>query len=143
MIQVLQNIVAYGMLGMLMEVIFTGIYSIVVHNDWRAKSTTYLWMAPIYGIGGFILELTNGILSGWPGPVASLVYVVLIYIMELSSGYVLLKLLGRKVWDYGASRWTPLGLINFRFAFYWYILAICFHYWHPWIVKSINILSRL
>ena len=62
MLDVLQKIFSYGCLGLLVEVFFTGAVSLYRRN-WRATSQTYLWMLPIYGIGGVTLEAVQHALT--------------------------------------------------------------------------------
>lgn len=141
MYEMLQRVVAYGCLGVLVEVIFTGIRSIL-RGNWNATGTSYLWMFLIYGAGGLLLETTHNILN-WPGPVAALVYVVEIYMIEFSSGYLIKHWTGKIPWDYGAGKYTIMGLVRLDYAGFWYILSLAAHYLHPYIIKAVNMWSRL
>lgn len=54
----IQRLFAFGCLGLLIEVFFTGVHNLVVLRDKNATSKTYLWMFPIYGLGGIALEVS-------------------------------------------------------------------------------------
>ncbi len=121
-----------GIVGWLVEVVFTGIGSLI-RKDWAATSKTFLWMHPVYGGGGFAVYLiyNNVIISANPivdaVVLAVLFYVPLFYGFEALAGLASIKLFGRILWDYGRSKWTPMGLINIKYAHYWLLLALCMH----------------
>jgi uncharacterized membrane protein len=121
-----------GIVGWLIEVVFTGINSLF-RRDWAATSKTYLWMHPIYASGGMAVYTiyNNVIISANPFldavGLAFFIYVPLFYGFEALSGLASIKLFGRILWDYGRSKWTPMGLINLKYAPYWFLLALCMH----------------
>jgi uncharacterized membrane protein len=129
--EVLRNLFIYGILGILTEVLFTGIKSLIEKN-WRATSQTYLWMGPIYALGGLTLKFIhdsvvvshniyiNALL------LAFMFYVPLIYGFEFLSGWLLEKIIGRVPWEYGPGRFTIIGLIRLDYAPFWFLLALCF-----------------
>lgn len=141
MIQTLQHVAAYGCLGFLIEIIFTGLAN-AWRRNWDLKSTTYLWMFAIYGPAGVLLETTHGLLS-WPGPVAALVYTLEMYAVEFGAGWLLKRLLGRCPWEYSKSKFSIMGLIRLDYFPFWYGLAVAVHYFHPTIFKAINALSKI
>lgn len=119
----LEKVFAYGCAGLLIEVFFTGIHSLWTRN-WRATSQTYLWMLPLYGFGGVLFEAVYA--SHWPRLLLALLYTVMIYTLEFFSGWALKKLLGRCPWDYGAGKYTPMGLVHLGYAPLWFALAYFF-----------------
>ncbi len=134
-----------GIAGLLIEVFFTGISSLV-RRDWAATSRTYLWMHPIYASGGFAVKVIHDNVILFTNPfldaivLAILVYVPIFYGMEALSGLASQKLLGRVLWDYGRSKWTPMGLINLKYAPYWLLLALFMHPVVLYLGKFIDIL---
>src|SRR5579883_2023555 len=90
----------YGCCGWVLEVAFTGVASIL-DRDLAATSRTYLWMFPIYGFGGLVLEQWGDLLArvGARRALRAAAYVPLIYAIELSTGWLLCRLLGRCPWD--------------------------------------------
>ena len=51
-----RRFLAWGLLGWALEVGFTSISDTVWMRDRRMKGHSYLWMLPIYGSGGMLLE---------------------------------------------------------------------------------------
>src|SRR4051794_29773740 len=90
----------YGLAGWTTEVVFTGLSSARQH-DRSATAQTYLWMHPIYGAAGLLLERLSRRVSHWRHPWRPLVYLGIIYATEYASGWALRRTLGRCPWDYG------------------------------------------
>jgi hypothetical protein len=90
---VLLRFLAYGALGWCFEVVFTGLGS-ALRRDRSATAKTYLWMHPIYGLAGLLLERTHDLLSAAPWYARGLGYLVVIYLVEAASGWGLRKVLG-------------------------------------------------
>lgn len=139
--EVLQRVIAYGFLGVLIEVVFTGCSSLIRRN-WNATSTTYLWMIPIYGFGGWLMETTNHAFD-LPGWISAVIYTVEIFAVEFVSGFILRKAIKRCPWDYGAGKYTIMGLIRLDYFPFWYILSLGAHYFHPIIIRAVNKLSQI
>lgn len=125
MLNVFQKIFLYGCLGLLVEVFFTGAVSLYRRN-WRATSQTYLWMLPIYGVGGVALEAVQTTLQ-WHWFAMAFVYVPLIYAFEFVSGWGLKRIIGRCPWDYGSTRYSVMGLIRLDYAPFWLAMAMLFY----------------
>lgn len=131
-----QKFLLYGLLGMLIEVLFTGVSSLVGRN-WKATGHTYLDMLPVYEATAIVLELVSEALP-WPFWAKAFVYVPIIYGAEGLSGWAIKTFTGWLqrgfgghgggliLWDYGTSRWTPFGLINLKYAPWWLGLAMVF-----------------
>lgn len=115
---------AFGAIGLLIEVVFTGARSLIQKN-WKATSVTYLWMWPIYSAAGAIMQALSQSLA-WPFWAKAFIYMPVIYGVEALSGWILSKVIGSVPWHYGLSHWTPMGLINLKYAPYWFALALCF-----------------
>lgn len=124
MLILLEKMVIYGCLGMLIEVFFTGINSLI-RKHWDATSKTYLWMLPVYGFTALILEAVSEAIT-WPFYLKAFIYVPIIYGAEALSAWLLKSVIGRVPWDYGISHWTPMGFINLKYIPYWLLLAMAF-----------------
>ena len=116
----------YGLAGWCIEVLFTGLWSALVERNPSATAKTYLWMHPIYGLGGISLELAADHLVAIAWPLRALVYVALIYAVELGTGWGLRRLLGKCPWDYTGRGWNVRGLIRLDYAPAWYLAALLF-----------------
>ncbi len=138
----LHSLLGYGVIGLLIEVFFTGVGSLL-HKNWRATCQTYLWMMPIYGLAGIALEAIYHGLHHWPAVPLALVYTFVIYVTEFVSGLILKKLIGRCPWDYGLGNWTPWGLINFKYFPYWFALACCFNPISNFLQKALSLLASV
>jgi uncharacterized membrane protein len=114
-----QRFALYGAAGWLIEVVMTGVHSVVETRDPTAVARTYLWMHPIYGFGGLALEALFGVVRRWPLPARCLVYLPVIYGLEYASGHALRRWLGRCPWDYGDHRRSLAGLVRLDYAPLW------------------------
>jgi len=137
----LQKFFVYGCLGLLIEIFFTGVYSLIIKN-WKATSQTYLWMLPVYAIAGLALEGISEALP-WPFYLKALVYVPTIYLIEAFSGWCLKKAIGVIPWDYGRSKHTPWGLINLKYAGFWLVLGMAFDPLSLYLRKMLNFLAKM
>lgn len=139
MISLLEKALVYGCLGLLIEVFFTGINSLI-RKHWHATGKTYLWMLLVYGITALVLEYVSEHLP-WPFYIKAFVYVPIIYLAEGLSGWILKKITGRIPWDYGSSQWTPMGLISFKYAPFWLLLAMAFDPIAAFLAKMLHALT--
>ncbi|MGC4117639.1 MAG: hypothetical protein QM765_24400 [Myxococcales bacterium] len=121
----LLRFLAYGALGWCFEVFFTGLSS-ALRRDRCATAKTYLWMHPIYGAAGLLLEQASDLLVAAPWFVRGVGYLLVIYLVEAVSGWVLRKALGACPWDYGRTRWSVAGLVRLDYAPAWYVAGLLF-----------------
>lgn len=119
------KLLVYGHLGFLIEIWFTGIHSFFFRKDKNATAKTYLPMFLVYGSTALMLEMVSNAIP-WPFYLKAVVYILVIYLAEGISGWILKKITGRIPWDYGLSRWTPAGLINLSYVPFWFLLALGF-----------------
>ena len=75
----------YGTLGWLIEVLWTGLGSLI-NGQLTLESRTYLWMFPIYGLAVF-LEFIHDEIREYKWWVRGLVYMCLIFLIEYLAGY--------------------------------------------------------
>lgn len=124
MLILLEKALVFGCIGILIEFFFTGIGSLI-KKQWNATGYSYLWMLPIYGFTALALEAISSSLP-WPFYAKAFVYVPIIYGVEALSGWTIKLIIGHIPWDYKKSLWTPMGLINLKYAPFWLALAMCF-----------------
>lgn len=119
-----------------MEVAYTGILSGLAGN-WRLTSTTYLWMFPIYGLA-VLLEPLHDALRQWTWFWRGLVWVLAIWTIEASTGFLIQVLTGAIPWDYsGDSQWQVSGLIRLDMAPLWFGAGLLFEQIHDYLDEKI------
>jgi uncharacterized membrane protein len=136
------RLIVFSCLGVLTEVIFTGLKSALFGNK-NATSQTYLWMFPIYGVSGLIFSyvwknVSLSYLNFVEILIKTLICVFFVYAVEALSGLLIKSLIGTIPWDYGESKLTPLGLVNFKYFGFWFLLCIVF----PKILPTIDLLEK-
>src|SRR5262245_29405223 len=102
----------YGIAGWAIEILATGASSVLQHRRRSANAYTYLWMHPVYGVGGLVLERLERLTASWSRPLQGLAFLPAIYGIEAASGALLRRLLGRCPWDYTGRGWHVAGLIR-------------------------------
>jgi uncharacterized membrane protein len=137
---IVQKVIAYGCIGLLVEVIFTGLWS-VFHKDFRGTSTTYLWMLPIYGLGGLQMDALHSL--HWHPFLLAAMYVPVIYANEFLWGALLDFLLGKCPWDYGRGRHTIMGYIRLDYAPLWLALALSFEMCVGYIQRMLSVINTV
>ncbi len=147
------KLLLYGAIGLLIEVGFTGLWSLVNRN-WKASGHTYLWMLPVYGLTAMTLEVISESLP-WPFYFKAFVYLPVIYGAEGLSGAVIRFVTKRLqhwlgghgggviLWDYGSSRWTPFGLINLKYAPFWLLVGLAFDPISDTLRSVVNYLAKV
>jgi hypothetical protein len=118
----------YGAMGMIIEVVTTGSTAAVIQRDRAATGKTYLWMLPIYGLGGLLLERISDLVHArrWSRTARALAYLPAIYGLEAASGAALRCLIRRCPWDYTGKRLALRGLVRLDYAPLWLGVAYLF-----------------
>lgn len=116
----------YGLLGWIVEVLFTGVSSAIVQKDRSATANTYLWMHPIYGAAGLALEAVHLRLPRSQRAARLAATVGVIYGTEYLSGWLLKRALGKCPWDYTGRGVNVHGLIRLDYLPAWLVAAYLF-----------------
>jgi len=129
-----RRFVVYGLIGWCMEIIWTGLQSLL-QRDVKLVGKTSIWMFPIYGLTVFLeplcVKLKQRHIAFRGG-----VYTVCIFIIEYATGSLLKKLLGVCPWDYGKRRFSVKGLIRLDYAPAWFVAGLIFESLYHFLVKS-------
>ena len=104
--------VAYGLLGWLGEIVFTGIADVRRSSDLRLRAHTTLWSFPLYALAQPLFEPAHDRLRGRPRLVRAGVYGIGFLGVEYAAGRVLRRLLGAAPWDYEYARHNVDGLVR-------------------------------
>lgn len=126
----LKRFFIYGVLGLVLEVIYTGAASLL-KGDFSMQGMTFLVMLPIYGLFVFLQPIHHK-LRPYPWWLRGLIYLTLIWGIEYSSGVLLAVILGRCPWHYS----DPLnvnGYITFRMAPEWFLAGLGFELLHDYL----------
>ena len=119
--EVLRRFLAYGFVGWALEVAFTGVTGSLPVRDRHLRGHSYLWMLPIYGAGGLLLERLHDRLAslGVPRWARSLAYTGGIYGVEFGSAALLHRTVGVVPWRY-LSGLHIRGYVRLDYAPFWY-----------------------
>src|SRR5690625_926170 len=128
--KMLARFLVYGLLGWIVEIFWTGMSS-ALRADRRLTARTYLWMLPIYGGGGLLLEALLPVVADYGWLWRGLAAVGLIYAVEYGTGWLLRRLVGRVPWDYRGQRWAVHELIRIDYAPAWFVLGLLFERTQP------------
>ncbi|MBZ4653509.1 MAG: hypothetical protein JG781_848 [Peptococcaceae bacterium] len=125
----IMRFVIYGIIGWALEIFWTGMGALFSGN-WQLPGFTYLWMFPIYGLA-VLLEPLHDEIGNWPWYIRGLVWVVIIFAIEYTTGWLLGMILGRCPWDYsGTTPFHVRGLIRLDYAPAWFIAGLLFERLH-------------
>lgn len=140
MIELLWMALGFGLLGLLVECVFTGLSNLMFESDKAGTCKTYLCMVPLYALAGLTL---HWIKLWWPLHIllAGLVYVPIIYAFEYSYGWIWKHAFGYCPWDYGDRGWSVRGLVRIDYAPYWYGLALAFDPVSRFLEKAFRVLG--
>lgn len=126
----LTRFLIYGIIGLALEVIYTGLASLIA-GDLSMQGFTFLVMLPIYGMAVF-LEPVHRQIRFSPWWVRGGIYLVLIWLIEYMSGALFALFLGKSPWLYH----DPLninGYITLRMAPEWFLAGLGFEKIHDFL----------
>lgn len=115
------------------KIIYGGIF-----KTWRKP----IPLAPIYGFGTLLLIISYDLLKT-SGLLFQLVYLaVILSLLEYISGWLSVKILKRRVWDYSDSFLNIHGHIDLWHTISWTILGLIFLYIHPFVENFLNLIKQ-
>lgn len=125
------HFIIYGLLGWCLEILWTGLGSFL-KRDVRLTGKTYLWMFPIYG-SAVLLEPVHDFIRHWPLWDRGIVWMLLCFIVEYLTGWILRRMLGTAPWNYSRAALNINGLIRLDYAPAWFIAGLLFERIHDWL----------
>lgn len=114
-------------MGWCMEIVWTGLGSLI-EKDLRLIGYTNIWMFFVYG-SAVLLEPLHEIIKNWKLPFRGMIWVIIIWGIEYTSGLSFKRILGVQPWLYFGP-FSVDGLIRLDFAPVWFIAGIIFERIH-------------
>lgn len=130
----MKRFVIYGLLGWCIEVIWTGLGSLLI-GDVRLTAKTYLWMFPIYGLV-ILFEPMHDAIRFWPLWKRGVIWMLLCFTVEYLTGWMLRSMLGTAPWDYSQAFFNIHGLIRLDYAPAWFGAGLLFEKIHDWLDQA-------
>ena len=127
----MKHALIYGLIGWCIEVVWTGFGSLL-SGDVRLTATTYLWMLPIYSLAWFFEPIHDAI-RFWPLWRRGVLWMLLCFGIEYTTGSLLADMVGRSPWDYSAAPLHIDGLIRLDYAPAWFAAGLLFEKTHDWL----------
>lgn len=122
------HFIIYGLLGWCLEIIWTGVGSLLA-GDVCLTAKTYLWMFPIYGLVK-VFEPLHDIIRYWPVWERGTIWMLLYFAIEYLTGWLLGAMLGTVPWDYSHAALNIHGLIRLDYAPAWFVAGLLFEKVH-------------
>lgn len=119
----------FACIGITTEIFFTAFYdvakAIMAGNkpNWSLTGTTYVWMFFIYALIPLFAHFVLTPLKKLNIFIKAFIGVLIIYIVEFSSGWALEKLTGKCPWEY-TEGYHFMGYIRFDYAPAWFLFAL-------------------
>lgn len=123
-----KRFVLYGLIGWLVEVVWTGLGSLIT-MDAKLQCYTSIWMFPIYGMIAFFEPLCEYI-KEWNIIIRGGIYTICIFAMEYITGMLLRQIIGVCPWDYSMSPFNIDGIIRLDYAPVWFVAGLFFEKVH-------------
>jgi uncharacterized membrane protein len=123
----LKRFIIYGIIGLVLEVIYTGLASLL-KGDLSMQGFTFLVMMPIYGLAVF-LEPLHDLLQPYPWWIRGLTYLAIIWLTEYSFGVIFAGVFGKCPWHY-SDILNINGYITLRMAPEWFLAGFGFEFLH-------------
>ena len=122
-----RRFLGYGFTGWALEIAFTSATEGLRLRDRRLRGHSYLWMLPIYGAGGLLLESLHERLQprGVPRWARSLAYMLGIYSVEFGTAALLERAVGDVPWRYLRGLHVR-GYVRLDYAPFWYLCGWLF-----------------
>ena len=127
--------VLYGLGGWCGEVVFTALTESLPRRDWRLVGTTYLWMFFIYGSIAFLYEPVHDLIRDLPLLVRALIWSLGFTTVELISGWLIARLIGRCPWDYSEKRFAINPYIRWDYFPVWAVVGLALEPVHDLLVR--------
>lgn len=117
----------YGIAGWGMEILWTGIYSLLSGST-TLEGVTTLWMFPVYGCAVF-LEYIHDYIRNWFVLFRGSLWIIIIWGIEYTSGLVFNNVLGINPWYYEGI-FSVDNFVRLDYAPAWFCAGLIFEKIH-------------
>lgn len=128
--------VIYGLLGWNIEILWTGLSS-VLKGDYNLIGHTSVWMFFIYATAGILFEKVFKRISHFNWAIRGLIWTTLIFLIEFISGAIL-RMFGVVAWYYTCPL-AIYGLIRLDYAPLWFVVGLLFERIYAGIVRILSV----
>ena len=132
----------FGCFGIACEIFFVAFTNLFNNTPfcnepiWSLTGKTYVWMFPIYILIPLAMGPIIKFLKERPLVLRLIIYVLGIYIVEFSTGFLLELITGKCPWEY-TSGWHIMGYIRLDYFPSWLAFAFIIEYLYLYIDKKI------
>jgi len=112
----------YSFFGVGIEVFFSSIHDYIRYKDIAFRGRSYLWMFPLYGSLGLIIEPLYNLIKFIPFLLRGFIYLVIILAGELIYGYILKLIIKKCPWEY-KTKWTIMGIVKLNYLPFWLLFG--------------------
>ena len=127
--------VIYGLGGWCGEVVYTALTGSLPQRDWRLVGRTYLWMFPIYGLIAPLYEPVHNLIRETPILARAAVWALGFTFVELVTGWLIARLIGRCPWDYSDRSWAINAYIRWDYFPVWALVGLALEPVHDFLVR--------
>ena len=118
----------YAVLGWGIEVCFTATKDLLTGvGDERLRGESYVWMAPIYGVGALAGEVVHGVVKDRPIWQRGAAYALTFFAVEAASGEALRRTIGDVPWGESYRSYQDNlgdGLIRLSYVGNWAVAGL-------------------
>lgn len=127
----------FAILGVFMEVVFTGMSGLILEGNISMNGHSSPWMMLDYGLLGILVPFFRDPLVKRQVPLflRAVVYMLGIFFVEYVSGIVFHKVLGLRIWDYSHLPYNLHGQITLIYTPFWYGLGLGVEKLYEWVDK--------
>lgn len=116
------SFIAFGILGMMVEVAFGAFKSLLKDRSYELRGTTSIWVFPLYGLIAIIYPIIAIRLGGMPWYGRGLIYTAIIAAVQFLAGFLLTRLTICP-WHY-SDKWSIKGLVYLPYLPLWFAFGM-------------------